>query len=65
MKTDANLIWTLRIWGITHGPDLFECALAASFVAIIAAAIVPVAATSISKVFSHVVSTMAAFASNS
>jgi hypothetical protein len=65
MNTALNLIWKLRIWGATHGQDLFECALMASFVAIFAAAIVPVIATSISKVFSHVASSMTASASNS
>jgi hypothetical protein len=51
--------------GATHGQDLFECVLMASFLAIFAAAIVPVAVTSISKVFSHVAFTMAASASDS
>jgi hypothetical protein len=51
--------------GTTHRPDLFECALTASFVALFAATIVPVVATSISKVFSHVASSMTAAASNS
>lgn len=65
MKTAVNLVWKLRIWGATHGQDLIECALMASFVAIFAAAIMPVVATSISKIFSHVASSMSASASNS
>jgi pilus assembly protein Flp/PilA len=56
VKTAVNMIWKLRIWGATHGQDLIECALVASLVAILAGAIVPVVATSISKVFSHVAS---------
>jgi hypothetical protein len=60
VNTAVNLIWKLRIWQATHGQDLVECALMASFVAIFAAAIVPVIATSLSKVFSHVASSMTA-----
>lgn len=65
MNTALNLIWKLRIWGATHGQDLFECALMAGFVVISAAATVPVIATSISNVFSNVASGMTASASNS
>jgi Flp pilus assembly pilin Flp len=65
VKTAVNLIWKLRIWGATHGQDFFECALMASFVTIFAAAIVPVVATGIGKVFSQVASSMTASASNS
>lgn len=64
MKAAVNLIWKLRIWGATRGQGLFEWMLLASFVAIFAAAIVPLVATSISKIFSHVASSMTASTSN-
>ncbi|MGD0301363.1 MAG: Flp family type IVb pilin [Bryobacteraceae bacterium] len=55
-----NLLWKLRIWTDEHGQDLIEYALMAGFVAVSAGAIMPGVATSISKIFSKVASTMTA-----
>jgi Flp pilus assembly pilin Flp len=60
MKTAINLLWTLRIWSDNHGQDLIEYALMAGFVAVSAGAIMPGVATSISKIFSKVASSMTA-----
>lgn len=49
----------------TLGQDLIEYALMAGFVAVAAGAVMPGVATSISKVFSHVSSVLAAAASQS
>ena len=65
MKKAIDLIWTLRIWTDNHGQDLIEYALMAGFVAVSAGAIMPGVATSISRIFSKVASTMTAAASTS
>jgi pilus assembly protein Flp/PilA len=65
MKKVIDLLWKLRIWTDNHGQDLIEYALMAGFVAISAGAIMPGVATSISKVFSKVASTMTAAATTS
>jgi pilus assembly protein Flp/PilA len=65
MKTVINLLWTLRIWTDNHGQDLIEYALMAGFVAVSAGAIMPGVATSISKIFSKVASSMTAAATTS
>ena len=60
MKTVIDLIWRLKIWTDNHGQDLIEYALMAGFVAVSAGAIMPGVATSISRIFSKVASTMTA-----
>jgi len=65
MKKIINLLWTLRIWADEHGQDLIEYALMAGFVAVSAGAIMPGVATSISKIFSKVASSMTAAAASS
>jgi pilus assembly protein Flp/PilA len=65
MKTVINVMWKLRIWSDTRGQDLIEYALMAGFVAVAAGAIMPGVATSISKIFSKIASTMTAAASTS
>jgi pilus assembly protein Flp/PilA len=65
MKTIINLLWTLRIWADDHGQDLIEYALMAGFVAVSAGAIMPGVATSISKIFSKVASSMTSAATTS
>jgi Flp pilus assembly pilin Flp len=65
MKTIIKLLWTLRIWADEHGQDLIEYALMAGFVAVSAGAIMPGVATSISKIFSKVASSMTASAASS
>ena len=58
-------IWRLRIWTDNHGQDLIEYALLAGFIAVSAGAVAPGIATSISKIFSKVASTMTAAAATS
>ena len=53
-----NLILKLRILKDTRGQDLIEYALMAGFVAVAAGAIMPGVATSISTIFSKIVSVM-------
>jgi pilus assembly protein Flp/PilA len=65
MKKVIDLLWTLRIWTDNHGQDLIEYALMAGFVAVSAGAIMPGVATSISKIFSKVASTMTSAAATS
>jgi pilus assembly protein Flp/PilA len=65
MKTVVNFVWKLRIWTDSHGQDLIEYALMAGFVAVSAGAIMPGVATSISKIFSKVASSMTASAATS
>jgi Flp pilus assembly pilin Flp len=65
MKTVVNFVWKLRIWTDNHGQDLIEYALMAGFVAVSAGAIMPGVATSISKIFSKVASSMTASAATS
>jgi pilus assembly protein Flp/PilA len=50
----------LRIWKETRGQDLIEYALMAGFVAVAAGAIMPNVATSISTIFSQVISVLTA-----
>jgi pilus assembly protein Flp/PilA len=61
--TDAIL--RLKIWKDTRGQDLIEYALMAGFVAVVAGAIMPGIATSISTIFSSIASTMTAAAATS
>jgi pilus assembly protein Flp/PilA len=65
MSTVLNTLWKLRIWADDHGQDLIEYALMAGFVAVSAGAIMPGVATSISKIFSKVASSMTASAASS
>ena len=65
MKSAINAVWKLRIWWDNRGQDLIEYALMAGFVAVAAGAIMPGVATSISKIFSRVASTMTAAAATS
>jgi Flp pilus assembly pilin Flp len=65
MKSAINAVWKLRIWWDNRGQDLIEYALMAGFVAVAAGAIMPGVATSISKIFSKVASTMTAAAATS
>jgi pilus assembly protein Flp/PilA len=65
MKKVIDLLWKLRIWTDNHGQDLIEYALMAGFVAVSAGAIMPGVATSISKIFSKVASTMTSAAATS
>ena len=65
MKIAIVLMWKLRIWADNHGQDLIEYALMAGFVAVSAGAIMPGVATSISKIFSKVASSMTAAATTS
>ncbi len=65
MTKVINLLWTLRIWADNHGQDLIEYALMAGFVAVSAGAIMPGVATSISKIFSKVASSMTSAAATS
>jgi Flp pilus assembly pilin Flp len=65
MKPIIDAIWRLRIWADNRGQDLIEYALMAGFVAVAAGAIMPGVATSISKIFSKVASTMTAAATTS
>jgi Flp pilus assembly pilin Flp len=65
MNPVMNVIWKLRIWSDNRGQDLIEYALMAGFVAVAAGAIMPGVATSISKIFSKVASTMTAAATTS
>jgi len=65
MKRLMNLALRLRIWVDCHGQDLIEYALLGGFVAVAAGTIMPGVATSVSRVFSKVGSTMAAAASQS
>jgi pilus assembly protein Flp/PilA len=61
----VNLVWLPRIWMDRAGQDLIEYALMAGFVAVAAGAIMPGVATSISKIFSKIASTMTAAAATS
>ena len=65
MNKVINLIWKLRIWKGIQGQDLIEHALMAGFVAVAAGSIMPGVATSISKIFSKIASTMTAAAATS
>jgi Flp pilus assembly pilin Flp len=53
----------LKIWQDQRGQDLIEYALMAGFVAVAAGSIMPGVATSISKIFSKVSSSMSSAAS--
>jgi len=55
----------LKIWSDNRGQDLIEYALMAGFVAVVAGAIMPDVATSISTIFSKIASTMTEAAATS
>jgi pilus assembly protein Flp/PilA len=57
--------WRAQFWKSTEGQDLIEYALMAGFVAVAAGAIMPGVATSISTIFSEVVSTLTVAAAES
>jgi pilus assembly protein Flp/PilA len=61
----GKLIWSMRIWRETHGQDLIEYALMAGFVAVAAGAVVPSVTSSISTIFSKVISVMTVAGSQS
>ena len=63
MKTLNHFILKVRVWNDRKGQDLIEYALMAGFVAVAAGAIMPGVASSISKIFSSVASTMKGSAS--
>ena len=65
MKRLMKLALRLRIWADCHGQDLIEYAMIGGFLAVAAGTIMPGVATSVSKVFSKVGSTMTAAASQS
>ena len=56
--TVLNALLKLKIWSDHRGQDLIEYALMAGFVAVVAGAIMPDVATSISTIFSKIASTM-------
>ena len=62
MNNPMDYLLRLRIWKDQRGQDLIEYALMAGFVAVAAGSIMPGVATSISKIFSKIASTMAAAA---
>jgi len=62
MDTIKTAVLKLKIWRDTRGQDLIEYALMAGFVAVVAGAIMPDVATSISTIFSKIDSTMTAAA---
>lgn len=62
MKNPMDYLLRLKIWRDQRGQDLIEYALMAGFVAVAAGSIMPGVATSISKIFSKISSTMAAAA---
>ncbi|HEY3740970.1 MAG TPA: Flp family type IVb pilin [Bryobacteraceae bacterium] len=62
MKNPMDYLLRLKIWKDQRGQDLIEYALMAGFVAVAAGSIMPGVATSISKIFSKISSTMAAAA---
>ncbi len=65
MQIIIKLLWKIQLWKDTRGQDLIEYALMAGFVSIAAGAIMPGVATSISKIFSKISSTMTAAANQS
>jgi len=60
--TIQNLILKLKALRDSSGQDLIEYALMAGFVAVVACAILPGVATSISTIFSNIASVMTAAA---
>ena len=62
MNAIKTAVLKLKIWRDTRGQDLIEYALMAGFVAVVAGAIMPGVATSISTIFSNVASAMTAAA---
>jgi pilus assembly protein Flp/PilA len=60
MAAILNATLRLKIWKDTHGQDLVEYALMAGFLAAASGATLPHVASSISTVFSKVLSTLAA-----
>lgn len=65
MTRVKHLILALRIWADIQGQDLIEYALMAGFVAVAAGAVVPGMTSSISTIFSKVMSVMTAASSQS
>ena len=65
MTRVKRLILALRIWADIQGQDLIEYALMAGFVAVAAGAVVPGMTSSISTIFSKVMSVMTAASSQS
>jgi pilus assembly protein Flp/PilA len=65
LKRLQCLLIRAQIWQDTNGQDLIEYALMAGFVALSAGAVMPGIATSVSKIFSKVASTMTAAATTS
>ena len=65
MTALLNVIVGLKIWSDRRGQDLIEYALMAGFVAVVAGAIMPDVATSISTIFSKIASTMTEAAATS
>jgi len=51
-------LWRIRIWRDIHGQDLIEYALMGGFVAVLAGALMPGVANSISTIFSKVCSVL-------
>lgn len=59
LKTKLMLMKVRQeIWADTHGQDLIEYAMMAGFVAVVAGAIMPTVASSVSRIFSKVSSVM-------
>ena len=65
MITTQMIQRLLQVWRDRRGQDLIEYALMAGFVAVSAGAVMPGVATSISKIFSKVASSMTAAATTS
>jgi len=59
------LFFLMRVWRDRRGQDLIEYALMAGFVAVVAGAIMPGVASSISTIFSSVASVMTAASTQS
>jgi pilus assembly protein Flp/PilA len=62
MSNPMDYLLRLKIWKDQRGQDLIEYALMAGFVAVAAGSIMPGVATSISKIFSKISSSMTAAA---
>jgi len=65
MSIIVKLLWKVQLWKDRRGQDLIEYAIMTGFVAVAAGAIMPGTATSISKIFSKVASTMTQAANQS
>ena len=62
MQDLKNLVRMMGFWRDTKGQDLIEYALMAGFLAVIAGALMPGVATSISTIFSQIASALSAAA---